>query len=178
MTLATHAVVGGSVAVLFPSHPVVAFFVGFFSHFILDAIPHWGYKIHSAYVKPGETVSIDSIASGFWGKIKADKYFGLDLCHTGVDVLLGVFLAFILWMPVTLEQLQILSLGIFGGVLPDFLTFVYARFPHQPFIFINNFHRYIHADKNVFENNPFMGILTQVVVAACVVVSCVFLIQL
>jgi hypothetical protein len=34
------------------SHPTTAFVLGFASHFVLDAIPHWDYAIRSAAVDP------------------------------------------------------------------------------------------------------------------------------
>src|ERR1700738_4714821 len=40
MILSTHAIVGGALANLLPSHPVVAITAGFASHFAIDAIPH------------------------------------------------------------------------------------------------------------------------------------------
>jgi hypothetical protein len=135
MTLATHAVVGGAVASLFPSHPLIAFFAGFFSHFILDAIPHWDYKILSAYA--------DKKIAKLSEKTKIDKYFVLDLLRTGTDALLGVSVTLLVWHPATIAEWEILALGMIGGMLPDFLQFVYARFPHQPMILIQKFHDFM-----------------------------------
>jgi hypothetical protein len=53
MILSTHAIVGGALASLFPSHPVVIIAAGFASHFAIDAIPHWDYKLRSISVAPG-----------------------------------------------------------------------------------------------------------------------------
>jgi hypothetical protein len=44
MILSTHAVVGGAIASLMPSHPVLAFVVGVASHYAIDAIPHVDYQ--------------------------------------------------------------------------------------------------------------------------------------
>jgi hypothetical protein len=52
MILTTHAVVGAALATFLPSHPVIAFAVGFASHFVLDAIPHVDYPIKSRSVNP------------------------------------------------------------------------------------------------------------------------------
>jgi hypothetical protein len=41
MILSTHAIVGAAIASFLPSHPTIAFVLGFGSHFVLDAIPHW-----------------------------------------------------------------------------------------------------------------------------------------
>jgi hypothetical protein len=51
MTLLTHAIVGGAIASLMPSHPVLAFVIGVASHFAIDAIPHVDYPIYSISVK-------------------------------------------------------------------------------------------------------------------------------
>lgn len=167
MTLTTHAVVGGSVAVLFPNHPVIAFVAGFLSHFVLDAIPHWDYKILSAYANPSTAMSANETESSISEKIKVDKPFFLDLLHTGTDALLGVLITLIVWHPITIPEWEILTLGIIGGMLPDFLQFVYMRFPHQPMIFIQKFHKFIHAEYKL--HNRFVGILSQVIVMACVI---------
>lgn len=52
MILSTHAIVGAAIASFLPSHPTTAFVLGFASHFVLDAIPHWDYPIRSAAVDP------------------------------------------------------------------------------------------------------------------------------
>jgi hypothetical protein len=45
MILSTHAIVGGAIASLFPSHPLLVVAAGFVSHFAIDAIPHWDYPL-------------------------------------------------------------------------------------------------------------------------------------
>src|ERR1700747_2768240 len=52
MILSTHAIVGAAIASFLPSNPTIAFVLGFGSHFVLDAIPHWDYPISSASVNP------------------------------------------------------------------------------------------------------------------------------
>ena len=47
MILSTHAIVGGAIASLFPSHPALVAVAGFASHFAIDAIPHWDYPLRS-----------------------------------------------------------------------------------------------------------------------------------
>jgi hypothetical protein len=168
MTLATHAVVGGAVAALFPSHPVIAFFAAFFSHFILDAIPHWDYKILSSYANPN--------ASKSGGQIKIDKSFGLDILRIGTDVLLGILITVFVWLPTNVAQLQILALGVFGGMLPDFLQFVYARFKHQPMIFIQKFHDFMHAGRSL-RGRPFLGIFSQITLMFVVILLVKYLIK-
>lgn len=177
MTLATHAVVGGAVASLFPSHPIIAFFAGFFSHFVLDAIPHWDYKILSAYANPDVAMSVNKAEFGGSGKIKADKYFISDLLRIGTDASLGIFITLLVWHPTTIIQLEILALGVFGAILPDFLQFVYTRFPYQPMIFIQNFQNFMQA-KYKLNDKPILGIFLQAVVMITAVLLAKYLVQL
>jgi hypothetical protein len=62
MILCTHAVVGAALASFVPSHPAAAFAIGFASHFVLDAIPHWDYSIKSRSINPmiGAPIVFDS----------------------------------------------------------------------------------------------------------------------
>jgi hypothetical protein len=53
MILSTHAVVGGAIASLVPSDPILAAAAGFASHFAIDAIPHWDYPLRSISVGKG-----------------------------------------------------------------------------------------------------------------------------
>lgn len=169
MTLATHAVVGGTVAAFFPSHPIIAFFTGFISHFLLDAIPHWDYKILSAYANPDIAMTANAIESGLSEKIIADKYFLLDLLRTGIDVLLGFVIVLIIWHPLFPVRWQILVLGAIGGILPDFLQFIYTRFPHQPMVALQKFHSFMHADLKL-KDRPVLGVTTQILTIVIVIV--------
>jgi hypothetical protein len=51
MILSTHAIIGGAVASLMPSHPMFAFVTGVASHFAIDAIPHVDYPLYSISVR-------------------------------------------------------------------------------------------------------------------------------
>ena len=168
MTLSTHAVVGATSAALFPSHPITAFIAGFLSHFILDAIPHWDYKILSAYANPDMALSKKSAM--------ADKYFMLDLLRTGSDAFIGLSVVFLIWYPAFSAEWRILLLGAIGGMFPDFLQFVYARFPHQPMTAIQRFHNFIHADYRL-DDKPVLGIFLQIVTMICVVILVKYLIK-
>ena len=158
MTLATHAVVGAAVAELFPQHPIVGFIAGFTSHFLLDAVPHWDYKILSSYADP------DGAADSAFEK----KLFYLDLIRIGSDALIGCGAAAVLWYFGFFNSLFIVALGAFAAMLPDLLQFAYARFPYQPLVALQNFHRFMHADLRPFKQNPALGIFLQVIFVALV----------
>jgi hypothetical protein len=136
MILSTHALVGAALANMFPSHPGVAFAVGFASHFALDAIPHADYPIRSASVDP---------------KIGAPLQFDRALLHDaitiGADGMLGVVCALLLFASAA-NQWAIL-LGAFGAMLPDALQFLYLRFPREPLRTLQRFHRWVHTDVDI-----------------------------
>ena len=178
MTLATHAVVGAATATLFPGHPVIAFTAGFMSHFLLDAIPHWDYKILSKYANPDIAMSVNAQGSSSSGRIKPDRLFWLDLSRIGADAALGALLVLIVWQPHSLRQWLILGLGAFGAMLPDFLQFVYMRFPREPLIALQKFHIYLMHAKSDLNHRPFVGIASQVAVMAFVIILVRYLVKL
>lgn len=167
MTLGTHAVVGAALAELFPRHPIIAFVVGFGSHFILDAIPHWDYKIFSRYANPSMALSADAQ--------KIDRLFKLDLLRIFCDLLIGALIILAIFPPHTLNQFWLLAIGAFGAVLPDFLQFVYARFPHQPMVALQKFHSFMHANHRI--KNNFIGVTAQAALILIVAVSVKYLLK-
>ena len=132
MTLTSHAIVGAALASAVPTHPLVAFSLGFCSHFLLDAIPHWDYHLNSMQEDKENPLASD---------MKIGKSFLFDLCKIGLDFLLGFVLAFLFFgrsgnAPANLTLLC----GGLGAVLPDFLHFVYFKWKHEPFRSIEKFH--------------------------------------
>ena len=127
MILTTHAIVGGAVASLFPSHPVLVAGLAFASHFVIDAIPHWDYPLHSISVKPGA----DNRA------LKLDRALIVDLASIGFDACAGLALA--LWLFATPGTLGVIALGALAGMLPDPLQFLHNLYPHQPLASLQRF---------------------------------------
>ena len=74
--------VGGALAGLFPSHPVAAFAVGFASHFVIDAIPHWDYPLRSI-----------SVARGARNQVRLTPALARDVALIGFDAIVGLALA-------------------------------------------------------------------------------------
>ena len=178
MTLATHAVVGAAVAELFPNHPVTAFAVGFASHFILDAIPHWDYKILSNYANPNIAMRANDSGLNSSSKIKLDKLFWFDILRIGLDVLIGIGILLAVGQPNDLRQLFILALGAFGAILPDFLQFVYMRFPHQPLVALQKFHISLMHAKSDLNSRPIIGIVSQIAVMFLAIILVKYLMKL
>jgi hypothetical protein len=153
MTLTTHAIVGAALASAVPTHPVVAFSVGFCSHFLLDAIPHWDYHLDSMSEDKKNPMATD---------MKIGKSFFFDLCKIGADFLLGFVLAFLFFGSLGDFSLNTaLFFGAIGAVLPDALQFLYFKWRHQPLTALQKFHLSIHAEKEL-KNRPLLGISYQV----------------
>jgi len=155
MTLTTHAITGAAIASFFPEHPMLAFSLGFGSHFLLDAIPHADYKILSSSINP-------KVGS----KINLDKLFFLDILRIGSDGILGIFLSLILYSYP--ETIWVIILGATGAMLPDPLQFVYTRFRHEPLVSLQRFHQYIHTNIR-FRRHYIFGWISQIVFVVAVI---------
>lgn len=161
MTLATHAVVGAAVAAALPNHPILGGIFAFGSHFLLDALPHWDYKILSASANP-ETPA----------KLNFDRLFLLDLVRIGSDALLGIVVAGIFFatlppfFPILLEN-WLWLIGAASAMLPDFLQFVYSKYPKGPIAQLQSFHRWIHTPHRL-EGRTIFGIASQLVLVILV----------
>jgi hypothetical protein len=136
MILSTHAVVGAALASFVPSHPAAAFALGFASHFVLDAIPHWDYPIRSASVNPK-----------ICAPITFDRALLRDAVVIGSDGLLGVLAALLFFA--SSDGMWSILLGALGAMLPDPLHTINAHFPHEPLQTLQRFHRWIHTDKRM-----------------------------
>jgi hypothetical protein len=155
MMLSTHAVVGAAIASFLPSHPAAAFVLGFVSHFALDAIPHWDYPVRSASVNPKINAPV-----------KFDRALLQDAVTIGSDGLFGILAAFFLFA--SPESLLAVLLGAFGAMLPDPLQVVCARFQHEPLRTLQQFHWWIHTDKQIKEH-VVLGVGSQLLLVALIV---------
>lgn len=157
MTLATHAVVGAAVAAALPHHPLLGGIFAFGSHFLLDALPHWDYKILSASANP------DAPA-----KLSVDRLFLLDLVRIGSDALLGLILAGAFYgsyasgtpLSTIVSENLLWLIGAASAMLPDFLQFVYSKYPKGPIAQLQAFHRWIHTSHRL-EGRTILGISSQ-----------------
>jgi hypothetical protein len=152
MILTTHAVVGAALASFVPSHPAVAFVVGFASHFALDAIPHVNYPIKSRSVRIGAPMVVD-------------KALLQDALTIGFDGLFGTIVALFLFSSST-SFLAIL-MGAVGAMLPDPLKFLHTRWPREPLRTLQRFHRWAHTKKQ--RQGAILGVASQAAFVAFVV---------
>jgi hypothetical protein len=155
MILSTHAIVGAAIASFLPSHPTAAFVLGFGSHFVLDAIPHWDYPIRSASVNPE-----------IGAPVTFDRALLTDVVVIGSDGLLGILGALLLfaWS----DGLWSILLGAFGAMLPDPLHTIHAHFPREPLRTLQRFHRWIHTDKEI-KKDIILGVGSQIMLVAVIV---------
>jgi len=145
MTLAAHVAVGAVIG-LATKNPVLGFFAGFVSHFVLDAIPH----------------SDLGSFGGDAGNFKKIKSWGLVIFG---DIILSAALFFLIFYKTNF--LPAVFWGAFGGALPDFIDnnplWSLSLRKVFPTNYFHAFHETIHftiSKKKYF----WMGIATQVVV--------------
>lgn len=164
MILSTHAVVGAAAASLIPDHPALGFSIGFASHFLLDVIPHWDYKLYSMVKNPENPMQAD---------MRFNRKFLIDIAKISFDGLLGILSAVLLFgMSGPVFFLAALC-GAAGGVAPDALQFAYFKWPHEPLSSIQRFHIRIHAKKR-FENRAALGLSLQLLLVLASVALVMF----
>lgn len=130
MILSTHAVVGSSISHAFSLNPVGSFAVGFISHFVLDAIPHWDYPTYFFNGTKGKTIS-------------KCKIFIIDGIKIILDIAGGTVIPTILFYQGDGNFAFIC--GALGGMAPDFFHILYRLFPHKLISKINDFHHFCHT---------------------------------
>jgi hypothetical protein len=137
MILSTHAIVGGAVANLVPSHPGLAAILGFASHYAIDAIPHWDYPLRSISVGRGADNR----------SLRRSRDLFLDLMLIGFDACAGLGLA--VWLFATSATLGVIILGACAAMLPDPLQFVHSLYPREPLKSLQRFHHWMHAKRKL-----------------------------
>jgi hypothetical protein len=153
MILSTHAIVGGAIASLAPTHPAFAVVAGFASHFVIDAIPHWDYPLRSIAIGRGA----DNRGLRLNGAVLT------DLAVIAVDACAGLGLA--LWLFATPASMWVVALGAVAAMLPDPLQFAQSLFPHEPLNTLQRFHGWIHSKRKLAWK---LGVSSQAAFAAAV----------
>lgn len=151
MILATHAIVGGAIMGLMPNHPVEGLALAFASHFILDAIPHWEYKLKSYDFNEKEPLK---------SVLHLNKNFLKDLVKLGPDGILGLAVSLIFFHSFW---------GAIFAMLPDFLQFLYLTIRREPLTSLQKFHSWTHAEHGT-NKLTFAGIFSHIAVIALVII--------
>lgn len=153
MTLTTHALVGAAAASLFPSQPVLAFTAGFMSHFAIDALPHWDYRILSKEQEEENRLN-DNMDT-------KSPLFLYDLVRIGSDALLGTVLAVGIFSVLLFNVPWWLALlGAWAGILPDPLQFVFYKLRPKVMEPLQRFHIWVQKGKSIHPGAP-IGLLLQ-----------------
>ena len=159
MTLSTHAIVGAAAAKLLTLNPILGFFIGLASHYLLDSIRHWDYKLESK-----TKVKEDPLSE----RMEINWKFARDAVRVGSDFLLGVLLVCVLlFLSKDLSNIFAVLAGFLGGVFPDALQFVVFRLKKEPVISLQKFHHFVHSKKDI-DDKPLRGIFEQGALAAFV----------
>ncbi|MGY4429488.1 hypothetical protein ACVWWO_001965 [Bradyrhizobium sp. F1.13.1] len=153
MILSTHAIVGGAIAYMLPSHPIVVAVAGFASHFVIDAIPHWDYPLQAISVRK----NVDNRL------LKADRRLWMDLLTIATDASTGFALAILLFYP--RAPIWMIALGAAAGMLPDPLQFMHSLYKREPLVTLQRFHVWIHTKRRL---NWQIGIVSQAAFAALI----------
>lgn len=159
MILAPHALAGAAIAVMFRRHPLVAVVAAFLSHFVLDAIPHWAYKLNS--------IKEDS-SQLFGATFTPRKGVSKDVFKTGIDFSAGLAIALGVSGMFFPKYFWLTFFGAAAGVLPDFLQVVYYLFPDSPLFYLQWFHKKIHARKHL-DSGFFLGFSYQIIFSLAVI---------
>jgi hypothetical protein len=153
MILSTHAVVGGAIASLLPSHPIFAVLAAFASHFVIDAIPHWDYSLRS--------IAIGRCANN--RGLRLSRGVLIDLTKIAFDACAGLVLA--LWLFATLASVWVVGLAACAAMLPDPLQFVHSLSPREPLKTLQRFHSWIHSKRKLAWG---FGVSSQIAFASAV----------
>jgi hypothetical protein len=137
MILSTHAIVGGAIASLFPSHPGLVAALGVASHYAIDAIPHWDYPLQSISLGRGADNR----------SLRRSRGLLLDLMLVGFDACAGLGLA--IWLFATSATLGVIIIGACAAMLPDPLQFLQSLYPHEPLKSLQRFHHWMHAKQKL-----------------------------
>jgi len=147
MQLTAHAAVGAAVGVA-TGNPVLAFFAGFISHHIVDAIPHTDGGSYE--------VGVENFAR--------DKRI---ITIVGFDLALLILLSFLLSENRGYNLPMIL--GAFGAILPDLIDNMPFWSPKLRKIFPFNYYHLFHEKMHFTILNSkyfWVGILTQIIMIA------------
>lgn len=162
MSLATHIVFAAAVTkpLLETRSPLLIFVVAFVSHFVIDAIPHFDYKLSS--VKDDDSMQAEIERSY--------KAITKDILNIGVDVLIGSIILFAVYS-LTTSPFPALTflIVILGAVLPDALQALYWLFKNSPIKYLQRLHLFIHANTKI-KSLP-LGIGTQLALIAISVLA-------
>jgi hypothetical protein len=140
MTATAHSLVGASIGSLLPN-PYLSIPAAVVSNLLMDLIPHW------------------DTGTGWRQRPRLVTFI-----MTGIDVILGLILAFLIFYPKT-NSLYLISV-IFAATLPDYLEapYLFLGWDFPPFSWFYRFQSKFHA-----RDGTFWGIVTQIAIVSPIV---------
>ena len=154
MILTTHILVSTAVARhVARGNPILAFFWGWLSHYLMDAIPHVDYNINSMGQEGG--IRRTTLKQKF-----------SDYGRVGGEALVGSLISFWVIYPQNWYQLIYWMCIVAGGVLPDFLHYLSDIVGLKTPKFLSNFHENIHTKIKLRYSHPFWGGVSQFLICA------------
>lgn len=156
MYLTVHALTGTFIGKQMVN-PLLAFILGFFSHFILDIIPHTEPELFDKSIDKKDKLRT-------YSKKKLKKILGIAFIDIMVlATILAIILAILYRQGETINSLAIVS-GIFGSLLPDMLTGCFLFSKGKLFKKFTKFHRTIHFSPEKIQISKFEGTLIQIII--------------
>ncbi len=160
MVLSTHAIVGAGSAILLRNYPILGLIAAFFSHFLLDSIPHWHYRLLSRE---------KNNSFPFGEKLNFGANFVKDIFRTGIDFCIGLALSLFVSQNFFPGYFWLTAFGAFAGALPDLLQVIYYRFRNfAPLFYFQKFHEKVHAKRHL-DDELTKGIFYQAALSAAIV---------
>lgn len=167
MLIVSHVIAGAGIGAAASNQPEaagIAFFVGWISHYVLDAVPHW----ERLYGK-------EEVQEDFETDLPIRRWPKSFLYQAVIDSIISLVLAIILISIYTDGGLgwwqSSVGWGILGAMLPDLLGNVpfWNRYLEKilPFKQERQFHKYIHIDHSYQKKLPkYFGLFSQIIVIA------------
>ncbi|PIR57814.1 MAG: hypothetical protein COU71_01960 [Parcubacteria group bacterium CG10_big_fil_rev_8_21_14_0_10_38_31] len=174
MILSSHIITATAVTMPLATGPITPtkvafiFIVAFCSHYLLDLIPHWDYKLVSIKTCHREEKN---------GCVEKSK-LKIDLIRTTLDGLLGIFISALIISLSSLnliDKIIVLSIIIPTSILPDIIEVINIFFKGQPVAFLHKIHLFFHR-KNIFMGQPLKGVPLQIAVLI-LIISFSFILQ-
>ena len=164
MILASHIIAVSAIVAPLALKPLTIFnlaaifFISVASHYLLDLIPHWDYKLSLwDFKEKSEKI------------ILIKKNILKDSTKISIDFVLGATVGFwIIGLPVGFEGFFMIGLIIFASCLPDILQISYIFWKKFPFVQLQKLHSIFHA-KLKLNNQPVKGIAIQAIVLILII---------
>lgn len=138
MILTTHLLAGGLVASLCPEIKLPGIWLlAYATHLGLDRLPHWDYRL-------------ELIGQPAWRQTWQKNKLVLikDLSKISLDLVLGLALSYLIFSKLYQVEIDLLIVGLSGGIMPDVLQFAYSLYPRRPFTWTQALHNFCHWPKN------------------------------